>query len=91
MTVAGDVLLMRADDETISAREIEVLQLIALGATNREIGLALFLSVSTVKVHVASLLVKLDVRNRTQAAVRGVECGIVRSVHEFERVRPLAS
>ena len=52
----------------ITTREYEVLDHLARGASNAEIAERLFLSVSTVKTHVSSLLVKLDVKNRTQAA-----------------------
>lgn len=51
----------------LTTREYEVLQLLILGTTNAEIAEKLFLSLSTVKTHVSSLLVKMDVKNRTQA------------------------
>lgn len=51
----------------ISKREYEVLQKIADGLSNKEIAEALFLSESTIKTHVSSLLVKLDAKRRTQA------------------------
>ena len=51
----------------ISKREYEVLQLISQGFSNKEIGEKLFLSESTIKTHVSSLLVKLDAKRRTQA------------------------
>ncbi len=57
------------DDPSLTEREREVLALIARGRTNPEIGRELFLSVDTVKTHVQSLFRKLDVRNRTQAAM----------------------
>lgn len=52
----------------LTTREYEVLCLVALGYSNAGIAERLFLSVSTVKTHVSNLLVKLDVKNRTQAA-----------------------
>jgi DNA-binding NarL/FixJ family response regulator len=53
----------------LSDREQEVLALIAVGHTNKEIAHELFLSVDTVKTHVRRLFVKLQVRNRAQAAL----------------------
>ena len=53
--------------ESLSARELEVLQLIALGKSNQEIADDLVVTVGTVKTHVNNILGKLDARNRTQA------------------------
>lgn len=61
----------------ISKREHEVLQLMALGCTNQEIADKLFVSLNTVKTHVASLFSKLDVKRRTQAVQRGKELRII--------------
>lgn len=55
------------EEPDLSAREQEVLQLMADGLSNREIGERLFISENTVKTHVAHLFVKLDVKRRTQA------------------------
>jgi DNA-binding NarL/FixJ family response regulator len=60
----------------ITRREQDVLRLIALGQTNREIANALSLTVSTVKTHVEHLIDKLNVSDRTQAAVRAIELGL---------------
>lgn len=57
---------------TISERELEITKLIAQGASNREIAKKLFISESTVKVHVKNILHKLDLRNRQQLAVYAV-------------------
>jgi DNA-binding NarL/FixJ family response regulator len=62
----------------LSTRETEVLRYIARGLSNEEIAKALFLGVSTVKTHVNRLLTKLDLRDRTQAAVFAYENGLVR-------------
>jgi len=62
----------------ISAREEEVLQLVADGMTLPEVAAALFISVKTVKNHLASIYSKLDARDRTQAVLRAVRMGIIR-------------
>lgn len=61
----------------MSAREAEVLRLLAEGRSNAEIGAELFLGVETVKTHVGSLLAKLGVRDRTQAVVAAFTSGFV--------------
>ena len=63
----------------LSPREREVLQLLIQGQTNREIAGNLTLSVSTVKIHVVHILAKLGASDRTQAAVRAIELGLVHS------------
>jgi two-component system response regulator DegU len=63
---------------TISAREIEVLQLIAEGAAPPEVAERLFISVKTVKNHLSSIYEKLDARDRTQAVLKGLRLGIIR-------------
>lgn len=52
----------------LTTREYEVLQLLTQGHSNAEIAEHLFLSLSTVKTHVSNLLLKMEVKNRTQAA-----------------------
>lgn len=61
----------------ISERELEVLQLISEGLSNQEIGERLFISESTIKTHVSSLFVKLDVKRRTQAVTRAKEWRVI--------------
>ncbi|HVB21577.1 MAG TPA: LuxR C-terminal-related transcriptional regulator [Ktedonobacteraceae bacterium] len=56
--------------ESLSGRELEVLQLIATGQSNREIAQQLIVGMNTVKTHVKSIYAKLDVHSRTQALVR---------------------
>jgi len=60
----------------LSERERDVLRLIARGASNKEIAAALFLAEGTVKNHVTSILDKLEVGDRTQAALRARELGL---------------
>ena len=61
----------------LSAREIEVLELIVDGKSNQEIGAKLFLSTATIKSHVRNILNKLSVDDRTQAAVKAMRQGLV--------------
>lgn len=61
--------------EPLSDREREILKLIAKGASNREIAEALFITEGTVKNHVTNILSKLDVRDRTQAALKARALG----------------
>ena len=61
----------------LTRREIEVLQLAARGYTNLQIASTLLISVSTVKKHLRGVVSKLGVSDRTQAAVRAVELGVL--------------
>ncbi|MGZ4797841.1 MAG: response regulator [Acidimicrobiia bacterium] len=61
----------------LTRREKEVLQAVADGRSTTEIGRELFISVKTVKNHLASIYAKLDARDRTQAVISGVRLGIV--------------
>ena len=61
----------------LSAREREVLKLLAAGATNKEIGRALLLAEGTVKNHVTNILTKLGVTDRTQAAIKARDVGLL--------------
>jgi DNA-binding NarL/FixJ family response regulator len=62
----------------LSAREMEVLQLVADGLSLPEVASALYISAKTVKNHLASIYQKLDARDRTQAVLRAVRIGIVK-------------
>jgi predicted ATPase/DNA-binding CsgD family transcriptional regulator len=61
----------------LSRREVEVLRLVSVGRTNREIARALFLSPRTVDMHVRNILTKLGCRSRTEATRRAVELGLL--------------
>lgn len=61
----------------LSPREMEVLQLVANGASNKEIGDSLFISENTVKTHLRSIMEKLHLANRSQAAAYAVKRGLV--------------
>jgi DNA-binding NarL/FixJ family response regulator len=63
--------------ESLSEREIEILRLIAKGASNREIASTLFLAEGTVKNHVTNILGKLEARDRTQAALKARDSGLI--------------
>jgi DNA-binding CsgD family transcriptional regulator len=63
----------------LTAREREVLRLIAEGRSNREIGAALFIAAKTASVHVSNILAKLGVASRTEAAAMALREGIARS------------
>jgi LuxR family maltose regulon positive regulatory protein len=63
--------------EPLSQRELEVLQLIAQGLSNREISERLFLALDTVKGHNRKIFGKLDVQRRTEAIARARELGLL--------------
>lgn len=63
--------------EPLSEREIEVLRLVTSGFSNREIAAKLFISTGTAKTHIHHLCGKLGVRNRTEAAMRAKELGLI--------------
>jgi RNA polymerase sigma factor (sigma-70 family) len=62
--------------DALTAREEEILKLLATGESNREIGKRLFISEQTVKNHVASIFRKLQVNDRTKAALLAVKLGL---------------
>ena len=62
--------------QTLTPREEEVLRLVATGAANREIGQRLFISELTVKMHLASIFRKLQVNDRTKAAILALKAGL---------------
>lgn len=61
----------------LSAREVEVLQLVAQGRSNKEVAAALHVVEGTVKIHVTNILAKLGVSDRTQAILVAVKRGII--------------
>lgn len=63
--------------EPLTARELQVLRLLADGRSNRAIGQELAISEHTVKFHVTSILAKLGAESRTEAAVLGVRAGLI--------------
>lgn len=65
------------DENQLTKRELEILEEIVQGKSNKEIADTLFISEKTVKNHVSNILKKLDVTDRTQAAVLALRSGIV--------------
>jgi DNA-binding NarL/FixJ family response regulator len=63
--------------EPLTARELEVIQLMAQGLANKQIALSLGISEHTVKFHLSSLYAKLGISSRTEAVKRGIELGLI--------------
>lgn len=63
--------------EALTARETEVLELVAAGLSNKQIAEELGISAHTVKFHVNAILSKLDVHSRTEAVVKAMQLGVV--------------
>src|SRR6266852_9273419 len=70
-------LAERVSGETLSAREIDVLKLMAQGKSNKEIGSALFISEGTVKSHVKAIFAKMNVISRTEAVASATRRGLI--------------
>jgi two-component system response regulator DegU len=77
-STAADAAPAAEGDGVITKREEEVLQLIAEGLSTPEVAASLYISVKTVKNHLASIYAKLDSRDRTQAVIRALKMGIVK-------------
>ena len=75
--------------EPLTAREVEVLQLLAKGLSNDEIAAQLVISEVTVRTHISHLLAKLHMANRVQATLYALREGIT-SIEEEKRVNPVA-
>jgi two-component system NarL family response regulator len=70
-------LAERESSPTLSSREVAVLRLVAKGLSNREIGVALFVSEATIKFHLKNIYVKLGANDRTEATLLAVQRGIL--------------
>lgn len=75
-SIGLDSLAESPTSATLSEREQEVLALMALGMSNRQIAHELYLSIDTIKTHVRSVFGKLGVSNRTQAALLAADVGV---------------
>lgn len=67
----------RVGNESLSAREMDVLRLLARGHSNKEIATALLISETTVKSHIKSVFAKLNVLSRTEAVTTAVQSGLI--------------
>lgn len=79
--VAGRLMgqVRRPVQDALSARELEVLRLVAAGSTNRESAQKLFISEATVKTHLLHIYAKLEVRDRASAVAAGYQRGLLRT------------
>jgi len=77
LTASGRSAVAEPLAEPLTARELQVLRLIAAGLKNQEIAERLVISVATVKRHITNLYGKLDVSRRTQAISRAQELGLL--------------
>jgi DNA-binding NarL/FixJ family response regulator len=75
--VRSPALIAEPPVEALSERELQVLRLLAVGASNKEIASALSIAEGTVKNHLTSILGKLGVRDRTQAALQAKALGLI--------------
>ena len=64
-------------DHPLSGRELDILRMVVEGNSNAEIAKKLYLTVSTVKTHMRNILIKLQVHDRTQAAVTALRAGLI--------------
>ena len=70
--------LSQPDPDSLSDREVQVLQLVARGSANKQIAAELLISESTVKTHIANIFSKMNVRHRTQAVTQALQKGIIK-------------
>lgn len=73
----GDLLAQRLGAEELTARELEVLTLVARGRSNQQIASTLGIAEKTARIHVSNILGKIGVSDRTQAAIAAIQRGLV--------------
>lgn len=66
------------DKENFSKRELQILELLSSGKTNKEIGSIIFISSRTVQGHLSKIFSKLDVETRTEAAIKAIKIGLIK-------------
>ena len=74
---SGQITISNSINKPLSERELEVLNLLARGASNQEIADGLTIALSTARKHVSNIIAKLGVKNRTQAVSRGRDLGLL--------------
>ena len=75
------------DNNELSERELEILQLVATGASNKEIAQKLYISTNTVKVHLRNIFTKIDAASRTEAAMYAVRLGLVETPSDGDQTK----
>ena len=76
-----------ANETDLSERELEILRLVATGASNKEIAAKLFISPNTVKVHLSNIFSKINVVSRTEATLYAIRSGLIPG-HSGPQTRP---
>ncbi len=75
-----------AENVELSERELEILKLVATGASNKEIAQQLYISANTVKVHLRNIFAKINATTRTEAAMYAVHLGLVQTTPALENI-----